>query len=91
MTEHEQSILLQAPRDTIFDVLMDLANLPRLVPIVQNTTAEPGDRVRIQGSVQGHHYLADGARPRRGRAPSARVGLRWRRQLQRVGPGGWRR
>ena len=60
MTEHEQSIVLQAPRDTIFDVLMDLSNLPRLVPIVQDTTAEPGDRVRIQGSVQGHHYLADG-------------------------------
>lgn len=60
MTQREQSILVQAPRDTIFDLLMDLSNLPRLVPIVQNTTAEPGDGVRVEGYIQGRHYVADG-------------------------------
>jgi carbon monoxide dehydrogenase subunit G len=60
MTDREHSILVQAPRDTIFDLLMDISNLPRLIPIVQDTAAEPGDRVRIQGYIQGHHYVADG-------------------------------
>src|ERR1051326_7911968 len=59
MSEYEQAIVVDAPRDTIFDTLMDVANLPRMVSIVQEATAEEGGLVRIRGSVLGHDYAID--------------------------------
>jgi hypothetical protein len=60
MIEYEQSMLLQSPRDTIFDLLMDLSNLPRLVSIVQETKGGTDDQVRIQGCVEGRAYVSAG-------------------------------
>jgi hypothetical protein len=59
MSEYEHAIVVDAPRDTIFDTLMDFANLPRVVSVVRTAAAEPEGLVRIQASVLGRDYAID--------------------------------
>lgn len=59
MNEYEHALVVDAPRDTVFDALMDIANLPRVGSVVQTATGESGDLVRVQASLLGRRYAID--------------------------------
>lgn len=60
MSEYEQSIMINAPRQQIETFVADVKNLPKYLPTTKQAMPEPGERVRVQGDAHGHHYDSDG-------------------------------
>ena len=60
MPEYEQSIMIDAPADDVFNFVSNLSNLPRYLPTLHSAEAEGQDRVRVQGGAGPHDYNAAG-------------------------------
>lgn len=60
MSEYEQSIMINAPRQQIEAFVADVKNLPKYLPTTKQAMPEPGERVRVKGDAHGHHYDSDG-------------------------------
>jgi len=56
MSEYQNSIIIAANPDKVFDFVADMNNLPQYLPTVHNATLESQDRIRIQGEAAGHKY-----------------------------------
>lgn len=56
MSEYQNSIVIAANPDKVFDFVADINNLPQYLPTVHNATLESSDRIRIQGEAAGHKY-----------------------------------
>jgi uncharacterized membrane protein len=56
MSEYQNSIVIAANPDKVFDFVADINNLPQYLPTVQNATLVSDDRIRIQGEAGGHKY-----------------------------------
>jgi uncharacterized membrane protein len=59
-TEFEQSVMVAAPADQIFDFLADVRNVPQYLPTVRDAQPQQGDRIRTQGQAGDHSYDSDG-------------------------------
>lgn len=59
-TEFEQSIIVAAPADGIFEFLADVRNVPQYLPTVKNAQPQQGDRIRTQGQSGDYSYDSDG-------------------------------
>lgn len=58
--QYEQSMTIHAPAEQIFDFVSDVRNLPKYLPTTKHAEPQQGERVRVQGNVEGHTYDADG-------------------------------
>lgn len=56
MSEYQNSIIIAANPDKVFDFVADINNLPQYLPTVHKATLESDDRIRIQGEAAGHKY-----------------------------------
>lgn len=60
MPEYEQSLIVHASPDAVFDFISDVRNLPQYLPTLRRAEPSGNERVRVEGDVRGHHYAADG-------------------------------
>lgn len=61
MPEYEDSLVVEAAPEAVFDFVSDIRNMPQYLPTTHH--AEPqggGERVRVQGEASGHPYDSDG-------------------------------
>jgi carbon monoxide dehydrogenase subunit G len=56
MKEYEQSRLIQAAPDAVFEFVSDIGNLPDYLPTVRNASMVDGERIHMQGEANGHPY-----------------------------------
>lgn len=59
-TDFEQSTIVNADADAIFEFLSDVRNVPQYLPTVKNAEPQQGDRIRTQGQAGDHPYDSDG-------------------------------
>lgn len=59
-TRYTASRTINAPVDEVFAFVSDVKNLPKYLPTTKKAEAQGEDRVRVQGSANGHDYDADG-------------------------------
>ena len=57
---YKASLTVNAPANEVFDFVSDVKNLPKYLPTTKKATPDGEDRVRVQGSANGHPYDADG-------------------------------
>ena len=60
MAEYEQTIVVKASPDAVFDFIADIRNMPRYLPTTHHAEAQGTGRVRVQGEVRGRTYDSDG-------------------------------
>jgi uncharacterized protein YndB with AHSA1/START domain len=60
MPQYQQSMVIAAPPETVFNYVADVSNMPHYLPTTRNAQPDGRDRVRIQGEVAGHTYNTDG-------------------------------
>jgi uncharacterized membrane protein len=60
MSEFEEAIHIEAPAEEVFDFVSDVQNLPKYLPTVRRAAPQLGDRVEVEGTAAGRHYLSDG-------------------------------
>lgn len=60
MSEYEHAVTVRAPADKVFEFVSNVENLPHYLPTVDSAEPQPGERVRVQGHVQGRSYDSDG-------------------------------
>jgi Oligoketide cyclase/lipid transport protein len=60
MAEYEQTILVKASPDAVFDFISDVRNMPKYLPTTHRAEPQGAGRVRVQGEVRGHAYDSDG-------------------------------
>ncbi len=58
--EYEDTLTVDAPADTVFGFVADVANLPKYLPTTKDAQRQGTDRVRVQGEAQGQYYNSDG-------------------------------
>jgi uncharacterized membrane protein len=60
MSEYQNSIVVAAHPDKVFDFVSDIGNLPQYLPTVHSATRVSEDRIRVQGEAGGHKYDDEG-------------------------------
>jgi uncharacterized protein YndB with AHSA1/START domain len=60
MSEYQNSIVIQAHPDKVFDFVADINNLPSYLPTVHNASLVSQERIRVQGEAGGHKYDDEG-------------------------------
>jgi hypothetical protein len=60
MSEYQNSIVIQAHPDKVFDFVADINNLPQYLPTVHNASLVSQERIRVQGLADGHKYDEEG-------------------------------
>lgn len=60
MSEYQNSIVIQAHPDKVFDFVADINNLPKYLPTVHNASPLSQGRIRVQGEAGGHKYDEEG-------------------------------
>lgn len=60
MPEYEQSIMIDASADEVFDFVSNLSNLPKYLPTLHHAEPQGNDRVRVKGEVGPHDYDSAG-------------------------------
>lgn len=60
MAEYEQSIVVNAPADDVFNFVSNLNNLPSYLPTLRHARAAGPDRLHVQGAAGGEGYEAGG-------------------------------
>jgi uncharacterized membrane protein len=58
--DFEQSVVVSALADRIFEYLADVRNVPEYLPTVRNAQPQEGERIRTQGQAGEHSYDSDG-------------------------------
>ncbi len=58
--EYKASRTVNAPVDEVFEFVSDVKNLPKYLPTTKKAESDGKDRVRVQGSANGHPYDSDG-------------------------------
>ena len=58
--EFEESTTVEAAAEQVYEFVSDVRNLPKYLPTTENAEPQQGERVRVQGEVEGHEYDADG-------------------------------
>jgi hypothetical protein len=56
MSEYQNSIVIAAHPNKVFDFVADISNLPQYLPTVHNATLVSDDHIRVQGEAAGHKY-----------------------------------
>ncbi len=58
--EFEESTTVEAAAERVYDFVSDVRNLPKYLPTTESAEPQQGERVRVQGEVEGHEYDSDG-------------------------------
>ncbi|MCY7273669.1 MAG: SRPBCC family protein [Phormidesmis sp. CAN_BIN44] len=59
-TDFEQSTIVNAPAQGIFDFIADVRNVPQYLPTVKSAQHQEGERIRAQGQAGDRSYDSDG-------------------------------
>lgn len=59
-SEYEQSLMIAAPPEAIFDFVADVSNLPKYLPTTKSAQSQGPERVQVQGQAGDRQYNSDG-------------------------------
>jgi carbon monoxide dehydrogenase subunit G len=60
MSDYEQSEIIHASPDMVFEFVSDVRNLPKYLPTVDRAEPQGPDRVSLHGKANGREYTSDG-------------------------------
>lgn len=60
VSEYESSIVVEAPKDRVYEFVTTPQNMPQYLPTLKEAGADGPDRLHIRGEAGGHSYDTDG-------------------------------
>lgn len=60
MSRYKASLTVHAPAEKVFAFVSEVDNMPKYLPTTKKAETEGTDRVRVEGTANGHSYDQDG-------------------------------